>query len=74
MGGSLIGIRTGQQFLAGIQTAREVYINGEQISDVTVYPPFRQPLAAVARLYDLKHDPAYQDQLAYVSPRDYALI
>lgn len=68
MGGSLIGIRTGQQFLAGIQTAREVYINGEQISDVTVYPPFRQPLAAVARLYDLKHDPAYQDQLAYVSP------
>jgi anthranilate 3-monooxygenase (FAD) / 4-hydroxyphenylacetate 3-monooxygenase len=61
----MLVIRTGQQYIDGIRSPREVYVGGERIEDVTKYPAFRKPIASYARLYDMKHDPQYTDVLSY---------
>ena len=38
-------------------TAREVYIDGERVADVTTHPAFRNSARSIARLYDALHDP-----------------
>ena len=58
-------IRTGDQYIAGLETPREVYVGGERIEDVTKYPAFRRPLESYARLYDMKHTPEFQDDMTY---------
>lgn len=61
-------IRTGKQFIEGLRSPREVYVNGKRIEDVTTYPAFRRPIEAIAKLYDLKHSPEFQEQLTYQHP------
>ncbi|MED1796729.1 4-hydroxyphenylacetate 3-hydroxylase N-terminal domain-containing protein [Brevibacillus nitrificans] len=63
-----MGIRTGQQYKEGLRSPREVYINGERVTDVTQYPAFRRPIEAIAKLYDMKHDPRHQATLTFPSP------
>lgn len=58
-------IRTGAQYIQALRTPREVYVSGERVEDVTTFPAFRKPIESYARLYDMKHDPAYQDILTY---------
>src|SRR5437773_1454362 len=58
-------IRTGADYLAGLQAPREVYVGGEKVVNVLDYAPFRRPIASYAGLYDLKHDPAKQELLTY---------
>ena len=61
--------RTGAQFVAGLrENPPNIYINGEKVKDVTTYPGFRNGIDTLARLYDLQHDPALQDEMTYVSP------
>jgi anthranilate 3-monooxygenase (FAD)/4-hydroxyphenylacetate 3-monooxygenase len=59
----------GKEFIEGLRKPREVYVNGEKITDVTTYPAFKRPIESVAKLYDLKHDPRYRDILTY-QPED----
>lgn len=59
-------IRTGAQYIEALRAPREVYVGGERIDDVTKYPAFRKPIESYARLYDLKHDPEFQDTLTYL--------
>ena len=40
----------------------------KRVEDVTTHPAFRAAVESVARLYDMQHDPAYQDTLCYPSP------
>lgn len=64
-----MGARTGQQFLDGLrENPREVYIEGELVTDVTEHRAFKNVLGSLAHLYDMQHDPAYVDDLTYVSP------
>lgn len=63
-----MGARTGQQYIEGLRDGRQVYANGELITDVTTYPPFRGAIHELAKLYDAQHDPAYRDILTYPSP------
>lgn len=63
-----VAIRTGKEYIEAIRQPREVYVNGERITDVTQYPPFQKPIEVVAKLYDLKHDPQLQPKLTYTSP------
>ncbi|MCW2725217.1 MAG: 4-hydroxyphenylacetate 3-monooxygenase, oxygenase subunit [Frankiales bacterium] len=76
-------VRTGAQYVERLQkTPREVWLRGERIADVTAHPAFRRPLAQIAHLYDMQHDPRFADVLtrpgshgpvgtAFVAPRSY---
>ena len=64
-----MGIRTGQQYIDGVQSrAREVWLRGQRVDDVTTHPAFRAQVQSIARLYDMQHDPAHTDILTYTSP------
>src|SRR5881227_4135291 len=54
---------TGAEFLESLRDAREVWIYGERVKDVTTHPAFRNPARMLARLYDALHDPAMQPVL-----------
>lgn len=60
--------RSGADYLAGLRDAREVWFAGERVADVTAHPRLGRAARALAALYDLQHDPAYQDRLTYPSP------
>lgn len=61
-----MGIRTGAEFKKALQDDREVWIDGERVQDVTADPRLRNVVDSLAELYDLQHDPDYQDVLTYV--------
>ncbi len=58
-------LRTGDEHLRGLRDGRAVYIGSERVADVTAHPAFREAARSVARLYDLKRDPAYREALSY---------
>ena len=53
----------GARYLASLRDAREVYIYGERVRDVTQHPAFRNACRSIARLYDALHDPKTRDTL-----------
>lgn len=63
-----MGIRTGKQYLEGLKGSRAVYLEGELVEDVTTHPRFARAAQTIAKLYDLQHDPALQDELTFESP------
>src|SRR5437667_9179831 len=60
-----VGVRpfTGQEYLESLRDAREIWIYGERVKDVTTHPAFRNTVRMIARLYDALHDPAKKDVL-----------
>lgn len=58
-----MGIRNGEQFIAGLRDNREVWYNGEKVHDVTAFEPFIEPIKSLAHLYDMQHDSRYADVL-----------
>ena len=61
--------RTGQQYLTGLrEQEREVWLGGERVRDVTTHPGLAGGAHAIARLYDMQHDPALRDVMTYPSP------
>jgi anthranilate 3-monooxygenase (FAD)/4-hydroxyphenylacetate 3-monooxygenase len=64
-----MGIRTGAQYIEGLrQHPRSVWLDGEQIKDVSIHPAFAPAVEAIARLYDLQHTAEHSSVLTYVSP------
>jgi len=63
-----MGARTGKQYIDALRDGRELYVNGERVSDVTKYPPFQRVIAELAALYDRQHEPATRELLTYPSP------
>ena len=61
-------IRGGEEFLASIRDGREVWLDGERGDDVTTHPGLAGCARALAEVFDLQHDPAYQDLLTIESP------
>lgn len=57
---------SGAEYLASLRDAREVYLYGERIRDVTEHPAFRNSARSIARLYDALHDPAQRELLTIV--------
>ena len=53
----------GARYLASLRDAREVYIYGERVPDVTQHPAFRNSCRSIAHLYDALHDPKTRDTL-----------
>jgi len=58
-------IRTGRQYLDSIRDAREVYIDGERVKDLVRHPMFKPLIDIRARIYDMQHQSATRDVLAY---------
>lgn len=64
-----MGIRTGAQFIEGLKKrGRDVWVNGELVSDVTTHPAFSGAVKQLASLYDMQHDPELQEKLSYLVP------
>ncbi len=52
-------LRTGEQYKAGIRDAREVWIDGVRVKDVTAHPSFKPIVDIKARMYDIQFDKRY---------------
>ena len=50
------GVRSGAQYLAGLQDGREVWSGGERIDDVTTHPATRRGAATLGRFLDRQMD------------------
>jgi 4-hydroxyphenylacetate 3-monooxygenase len=61
----------GAEYLDSLRDARQVYISGERVKDVTTHPGFRNAARSIMRLYDTLHDPAQRDLLTTVD--DYGI-
>lgn len=51
-----MGARTGEQFLQGLrQTAREIWVDGERVDDVTTHPKLTGGASSLAAQFDRQH-------------------
>jgi 4-hydroxyphenylacetate 3-monooxygenase len=61
-------LRSGDEYRESIRDGREVWINGERVTDVTVHPMFKPIVDVRARIYDLAHEDATRELMSYVDP------
>jgi anthranilate 3-monooxygenase (FAD) / 4-hydroxyphenylacetate 3-monooxygenase len=62
-----VGIRTGEQYINGLRSRKpEVWLGGRIVDDIVNESVFRQPIKEIAKLYDMQHDPAYQDKITHI--------
>ncbi|WP_066072152.1 4-hydroxyphenylacetate 3-hydroxylase family protein [Neobacillus soli] len=62
-----MGIRTGEQYINALKSRTpEVWLRGEKITDVVNHPVFKQPIKEIAKLFDLQHDPEYQEKITHI--------
>jgi len=59
------GVRTGQQYLAGLRDERDVWLAGERVRDVTSHPGLARGAHTLAAFLDRQHDPAWADRITY---------
>ncbi len=57
------GIRTGEQYLAGLRDDRDVWIHGEKVKDVTSHPGLSRGAHTLAGFLDKQFDPEIQDKV-----------
>jgi 4-hydroxyphenylacetate 3-monooxygenase len=58
-------LATGAEKLERMRDGRAIYIGAERVEDVTVHSAFREGAKTVARLYDLKADPAQHELFSF---------
>ena len=64
-----MAIRTGKEYQQGLgEKPRDVWINGEHITNVLEHPIFTASIKEIAKLYDLQHDPKFHDTMTFKSP------
>ena len=63
-----MAVRTGQQFLDGLNDGREVWYDGQRVANVAEFAPFKAVVKSTAKLYDLQHDPRFSEILTVESP------
>lgn len=56
-------IRTGQDYRDAIRSNRDIYLDGEQVEDVTAHSAFAPLVDLRAQIYDMQHDPDHRDVL-----------
>lgn len=61
-------IRRGKEYLESLKDGRRLWLMGQQVEDVTTHPALAGSAHSVASVYDLQHDPTYQDLLTMPSP------
>jgi len=63
-----MAVRTASAYLASLRDAREVWIDGKRIADVTTDRRFAATARTLAGLHQMQHDPALAGVLTYASP------
>ena len=58
-------LRTGKDYIESLRDGREVWIDGERVTDVTTHPAFAPMVNLRARIYDLGHEAATRDLMTY---------
>jgi anthranilate 3-monooxygenase (FAD) / 4-hydroxyphenylacetate 3-monooxygenase len=62
-----MGIRTGAQYIQALKSrSPEIWLEGRRVTDVVNEPVFKQPIQEIAKLYDMQHDPQYQDSITHI--------
>ena len=59
-------IRTGEQYREGLRDGREVWIDGEQVKDVSRHPALKPIVDIRARIFDMQHEDVHASTLTYV--------
>ena len=60
------GVRSGEQYLAGLRDDRDVWIHGTRVDDVTSHPGLGRGAHTLAGFMDRQSDPEFQDRITYV--------
>jgi 4-hydroxyphenylacetate 3-monooxygenase len=50
--------RTGKEFIAGLKSPREVWVDGERVTQITSHPKLAGAAATLAEVFDLQHQAA----------------
>ncbi|HEY0999367.1 MAG TPA: 4-hydroxyphenylacetate 3-hydroxylase N-terminal domain-containing protein, partial [Streptosporangiaceae bacterium] len=58
-------LRTGKDYIESLRDGREVWIDGEQVTDVATHPAFAPVVSVRARIYDLAHEAGTAGLLTY---------
>lgn len=62
-----MGIKTGEEYINKIKSRKpEVWLGGRVVEDIYNEPIFKQPIQEIAKLYDIQHDPEYQDEITHI--------
>ena len=61
-----LGIRSGQQYLSGLQDDREVWTNGKRIKDVTNHPSTKRCAKTLASFLDRQFESKFIKKLTYL--------
>lgn len=61
-------VKTGADHLESLRDGRHVFIDGEQVADVTTHPAFRNAIQSAATLYDYQADPQHIEWMTFESP------
>lgn len=62
-----MGIRTGAQYINGLKSRQpEIWLSGRKVTHVCDEVVFQQPIREIAKLYDMQHDPEYQDKITHI--------
>jgi 4-hydroxyphenylacetate 3-monooxygenase len=62
-------MRTGIEYVERLRDGRNVFIDGEKVTDVTRHPAFRGSVGSIAALYDFANLPENRDAITYTSPK-----
>lgn len=58
-------IRTGEEYREGLRDGREIFMDGERVTDVTTHPQFKPVVDIRARIYDMQHEPQLRETMTY---------
>ena len=62
-------VRTGADYVKRLrESGPRIFMNGQQVKDVTVHPGLRNGVSTLARLYDMQHEASLRDEMTYQSP------
>ena len=64
-GKELMGIRTGAHISTSLRDDRQIWIDGERVTDVAADRRFAGAAHSVAELYDMQHEPALLERMTY---------
>ncbi len=61
-------VKDGAAHLASLRDGRAVFLEGQQVADVTTHPAFRNACAAAAAMYDFQARPENLERMTFADP------
>ena len=65
---SVAAIKNGEEHVRSLRDARNVYLDGKRVEDVTTHPAFRNSVRTAASLYDFQAAAENSDLMTFQSP------